>query len=598
MYSRAASILTILACVLSTSAQNETVNYLGPFKKGIMAPGVGLRDDLPGETAELLWSSDVIGHVPRDHNQIGLALYNGHVYAMAWSGYTGTVDMVLSCVGPDGKIKWQKAKSRKTFSDIKIQTVTTPVVHDGRVFGLFDGSLWCFDAMTGAELWNASINCNLYTFPFVLEDRIIVQASGGPLAGYHVERGPADRWTTVGLGTKLNQEPNPWELWETPGKTYILGRKGSTLYCIDPSDGSTVWTDDVGTLDQVSPASVNTDNIVMSYSTENSIPYQCLLLNPNTPAQKPKVIWQSDGTYATVKSAGIFIYQGFVYHGYGRRAGPAMFCFDGATGEVMYSVRGWNDVPGLDPTFKDDYWKGYGECIVADGKMLTNMWWRFAMFRPQPEGVNLLGKSQRINGSAVHAPTIGTNGKFYVLCNGISNNATQRNAHIKCFDLTAPAGASPVVVQRQLSNGSVGSWYRTRLWVSNGNGYRTWRVTDGSLPPGLSIDNATHRLVGYPTTNGTYTFTLTVEDEDGDSDSKEFTVVIADNPDYTVAASREGFRPARGHIADAGAAVAPRTLYTVKGERISARAQRTTAKGVLIGVSDGGLRAGTVMRIR
>ncbi len=152
MYSRAASILTILACVLSTSAQDETVNYLGPLKKSIMAPGVGLRDGLPGETAELLWSSEVIGHVPRDHNQIGLALYNGHIYAMAGSGYTATVDMVLSCVGPDGKIKWRKAKSKKTFSDIKIQTVTTPVVHDGRVFGLFDGSLWCFDAMTGAEL--------------------------------------------------------------------------------------------------------------------------------------------------------------------------------------------------------------------------------------------------------------------------------------------------------------------------------------------------------------------------------------------------------------------------------------------------------------
>ncbi len=84
----------------------------------------------------------------------------------------------------------------------------------------------------------------------------------------------------------------------------------------------------------------------------------------------------------------------------------------------------------------------------------------------------------------------------------------------------------------------------------------------------------------------------------GDSDSREFTVVIADNPDYTVAASGEGFGPACEHIANTGATVAPNTLYTVKGERIPTRARKTTAKGVLIGVTGGGLRAGTVVRVR
>jgi hypothetical protein len=95
-------------------------------------------------------------------------------------------------------------------------------------------------------------------------------------------------------------------------------------------------------------------------------------------------------------------------------------------------------------------------------------------------------------------------------------------------------GAPPLAVTTStLSNGEAELSYSVALNASGGAGSRTWSVTGGQLPPGLTL-SSDGRLSGTPTTAGTYTFTATVSDGTSSS-SKSLTVTII--PGITVNAA-------------------------------------------------------------
>jgi len=519
----------------TTAAGAGSANHLGQLKNGELRPGVGLREDLPNDTADVLWTSEVLGHSAWDHNQIGLAAWEGHVFLTVWER-AGGGEMRLVALDPTGKIAWSSSKHSETFGSIKIKTLPTPVVHDGKVFVTFKRQLWAYDALSGRELWHdEQRELSMFTVPVVLEDRLVVQV-GGTFKGYHLDDGPDDVWTSRAVSTKLNQEPRPYELWRaSSGKAYMLARDGHMIHCIDPADGSTLWSVAGNVASGVAPRDVHTDHLVMSFHVDNQLPYQQLEVFPDRPQTPARVVWSHTPDSSTTKNNGYFVYQGTTYFGYGRRAGPKMYAFDGATGELLYNVNQWEVVPGLEPTFKDDIWKGYGECVLADGKMYAGMHRRIAFFRPNRQGVALLGRSEKLGISAVHAPLVTPDGKLYAVGTGHSaGGELGSSVVIHALDMRAPAGAKPTIVQDVLSNARTDEWTSARLWVSGGNGWRTWSVSQGALPPGLAIDPETHRLEGRPDTPGTYTFTLRVEDEDGDADEKAFTIEVSSAPDLRV----------------------------------------------------------------
>ncbi|WP_406191261.1 putative Ig domain-containing protein [Streptomyces sp. NBC_01017] len=101
-------------------------------------------------------------------------------------------------------------------------------------------------------------------------------------------------------------------------------------------------------------------------------------------------------------------------------------------------------------------------------------------------------------------------------------------------NLVLVAGPLAVSFPDSLPDAVVGQDYPATEVASPGGGSPdyTYRVTKGSLPEGLSLNESTGKLTGMPPTvgNGPFTFTITVTDSGSgtlkDSESKEFTLQV------------------------------------------------------------------------
>jgi hypothetical protein len=80
-----------------------------------------------------------------------------------------------------------------------------------------------------------------------------------------------------------------------------------------------------------------------------------------------------------------------------------------------------------------------------------------------------------------------------------------------------------------LNNGKVGVVYAGTLAASGGTPTFTWSLTDGALPPGLSLSGA-GTLTGTPTTIGIFDFTAQVTDGSGATVAQSFTLTMDPPP--------------------------------------------------------------------
>jgi uncharacterized protein (TIGR03437 family) len=96
-----------------------------------------------------------------------------------------------------------------------------------------------------------------------------------------------------------------------------------------------------------------------------------------------------------------------------------------------------------------------------------------------------------------------------------------------------PAATSglTIITTSPLPNGAVGSAYSQALDATGGaTPYKSWTVTAGSLPSGISLTTLggvlTGLLNGVPTSASTYTFTVQVTDNAGATASKQFSLTV------------------------------------------------------------------------
>jgi len=77
-----------------------------------------------------------------------------------------------------------------------------------------------------------------------------------------------------------------------------------------------------------------------------------------------------------------------------------------------------------------------------------------------------------------------------------------------------------------LTSGRVGVFYETGLFPLGGTPPWRWSHVGGTLPPGLTVQASPGRVLGTPTTPGTFTFTVRVDDSAGQFATQQFTITI------------------------------------------------------------------------
>ncbi len=96
--------------------------------------------------------------------------------------------------------------------------------------------------------------------------------------------------------------------------------------------------------------------------------------------------------------------------------------------------------------------------------------------------------------------------------------------------ITQPPVAVPLTITTAgLVAAAPGAAYSFTLQNFGAAGQTTWIVTNGVLPPGLTLDPATGLISGTPTSPGNYVFTVQSTDTNGSSDTQTLTIQINPN---------------------------------------------------------------------
>ncbi|MBQ7154530.1 MAG: putative Ig domain-containing protein [Synergistaceae bacterium] len=176
----------------------------------------------------------------------------------------------------------------------------------------------------------------------------------------------------------------------------------------------------------------------------------------------------------------------------------------------------------------------YNELLTANTSSVT---WSVSEGE-LPDGLTLNSSTGVISGIPAKSGTY----TFTVQAsNGTSTGTKQYTLTIKSSSTSlVQVGKNAVITTDSLSDGAVGEEYSASIRVSADLAlFATWEweISEGSLPPGLTLGSYTGRfsalsrnlgaITGTPTTSGTYTFTVTVSSSNATA-SKEFTLVIAE----------------------------------------------------------------------
>ena len=114
-----------------------------------------------------------------------------------------------------------------------------PTIADGRVyFGAFDG-IYCLDATTSAFLWSYIISgtwLGIFSAPAVADGRVYTGCNDGRVYCFNAVTG-ALIWNTAVLTNYFPSHPVV-----DSGRVYIGGADNLLFFCLDAATGATLWT--------------------------------------------------------------------------------------------------------------------------------------------------------------------------------------------------------------------------------------------------------------------------------------------------------------------------------------------------------------------
>ena len=164
----------------------------------------------------------------------------------------------------------------------------------------------------------------------------------------------------------------------------------------------------------------------------------------------------------------------------------------------------------------------YSDTVCASGGTPPYMW--AVVSGSLPEGLLLDSITGTISGTAEQAGEF----EFTVSVNDSSDPTQSAEA-----DLIITVSPSEIMITTgNLPKGNVGVYYQENISVCGGIPPYTWTLSDGILPPGLSMGGTDGKIHGFPTTEGEWTFSVKVYDSGAaqQSTSKSFTLSVYPEP--------------------------------------------------------------------
>jgi hypothetical protein len=139
------------------------------------------------------------------------------------------------------------------------------------------------------------------------------------------------------------------------------------------------------------------------------------------------------------------------------------------------------------------------------------------------------GLSVSDEGYITGTPTEAGNFAFFLEVHYNKNPGCFKPASDDTFIIKINPGVPPkpklTIGPETTTAGTVGTGYSLQM-TANLPDAKTWSISGGQLPPGLSINPSTGLVAGTPTAAGTYTFTVQAVIDSQTSDTKTLTIVV------------------------------------------------------------------------
>lgn len=327
---------------------------------------------------------------------------------------TGMIDTLdyLSCLTPDGQIKWQVPYGRawtKSFPE----TRSTPTIEEDRIYIISGtGELVCINVSDGTIRWNVNVDKDFSAewhiwgvseSPLIVDDKVICSPGGEKTSVVAFDKMTGKLiWQSESVGGPRSYI-SPI-IYQYKHLRYILAATGTNLIALEPATGKVAWTFkyyDSAKWDQPGLIWTNTP----TYKGRD------IFLSKGYDYRNVMIEMNEEGTSATEKWSnmtldnhhhGLIELDGYIYgSNWQSNSKGKWVCMDWETGDVKYETE----------------WANKGALVLADGLfyILEEKGGNVALVKPDQNNFEVISSFKLQGGSGPYwsHPFI-ANGKLYL----------------------------------------------------------------------------------------------------------------------------------------------------------------------------------------
>jgi len=377
-------VCLVLAGTAACGAAGDWPIYRGPDRNGI-SKETGWHS--PGAEMKVLWTAQVTTGCS------SLSVADGRLYTMG--NKDKTKDTVYCFDAVTGKELWTYSYDCPRDKGLyEGGPNSTPTVVGGRVYTFSRrGHVFCLDAVKGTKIWGVQLKVKVPTWglagsPLVLDKRVFLNAGS---AGMALDKDTGKVVWDSGAGPGGYSTP---VAFQAGGKTLLTMFGEQTVLAVQADDGKKVWEHPWKTSYHVNagdPVVIDGGKKVFISSGYNK---GCALLDVS--GATPRELWRNRNM-RNHRSCSI-LYKGALY-GFDE---SALTCLDLATGKTKWAKSGL----------------GKATVALADGKLIVLAErGKVVLAEATPEGFKELASGQAVRGACWAVPVL-ANGRIYARSKG------------------------------------------------------------------------------------------------------------------------------------------------------------------------------------